>query len=130
VPPRDSHAEPYVGAADSLAVVGYEALTERSALAVVVLSVLVDSTSAGTGAFTSRIQDCGRVTSLVVLSVKSATGSVTFMLRTSVKGATASVDADGLRRRRRIHRKMTSRTNRMIRAPRTPPTMAAMGGPL
>jgi len=133
VPPRDSQAEPYVGAAESLAVAGYEALTEIVPSVIVVLSPLLDSAGSGIGALTSPFQDVWGVTSLGELnSVKGVTmtGSVRVVVRTSVKGATASGDTSGLRRRRRMHRKMTSRTKRTIKAPRTPPTMAAMGGPL
>jgi len=127
-----------VGAADNLNVVGYEA---RTAAAVVELpssveyvliaveSAAADITvdSAAIGTLTSLCHICGGAAAVEVEMRRAA--SVALMLWPSVNGATVSGEVAGLRRRR-MHRKMTSRISSMTRAPRTPPTMAAIGGPL
>jgi len=53
------------------------------------------------------------------------------LVYSAVKGATASGDADvSPARLRRMHMKITSKARKKTKPPRTPPTMAAMGGPL
>jgi len=123
---RDSESlqgavEPYVGAAESRVVEAPSATDEVS-------PPLVDA-SGGSGALRSTGQErVGAALAPLLHTEKRPTGSVSppVASRISMKEPTDSGDARR-RRRRRMHKNMTSKINRMIKPPRIPPTMAAMG---